>query len=267
LNQVLSATSQGTNQARSRTAASTDGPVLAVLSVVMPAHNEAAYLETAVREVHEGLRARDIDFELLVVENGSTDETLEIARRLAGRYSGIRVSRLPAANYGAALRDGLMSSRGELVVTFDVDYYELGFVDQALALLEAGDAAPVIVVASKRAPGSRDDRPWPRRAVTAVFGWVLRTGFSLSVSETHGMKMMRRAPVEELVRRCRFASDLFDTELVIRAERAGLRVSELPARTEERRPSRTSIWRRVPRTLVGLVVLRITLWRETLRRP
>jgi glycosyltransferase involved in cell wall biosynthesis len=240
---------------------------LTVLSVVMPAHNEADYLETAVREVHEGLRARGIDFELLVVENGSVDATLEIARRLAGGYPSVHISTRPVANYGAALREGLIAAGGEFVVTFDVDYYELGFVDQALALLESGEEAPVVVVASKRAAGSRDERPWPRRFVTAVFGSMLRIGFSLSVSETHGMKAMRRVPVEELVRRCRFASDLFDTELVIRAERAGLGVAELPALAQERRPSRTSIWRRVPRTLFGLVALRITLWLEARRRP
>jgi glycosyltransferase involved in cell wall biosynthesis len=228
----------------------------------MPAHNEAAYLETAVRDVHEGLRARGVDFELLVIENGSTDDTLAIAGRLADRYPNVRVSSRPVANYGAALRQGLMASRGEFVVTFDVDYYELGFVDRALALLEAGDRAAVVVVASKRATGSRDERPWPRRFVTAVFGWMLRVGFSLTASETHGMKAMRSAPIETLLRQCRFASDLFDTELVIRAERAGLGVAELPARTREQRPSRTSIWRRVPRTLVGLVELRVTLWRE-----
>lgn len=232
----------------------------------MPAHNEAAYLETAVREVHEGLRARGLEFELLVVENGSTDHTFAVARRLADKYPNVSVSSRPVANYGAALREGLMASRGEFVVTFDVDYYELGFVDRALALLEAGGEAPVVVVASKRATGSRDERPWPRRVVTAVFGWMLRVGFSLSASETHGMKAMRRAPIETLLAQCRFASDLFDTELVIRAERAGLVAAELPARTEERRPSRTSIWRRVPRTLVGLVELRLVLWREARAR-
>jgi glycosyltransferase involved in cell wall biosynthesis len=237
-----------------------------VLSVVMPAHNEAGYLELAVTEVHDGLRARGLDFELLIVENGSTDRTPEIARRLAADHERVRVLSRSVANYGAALREGLTASRGEAVVTFDVDYYELGFVDRALALLESGDDAPVIVVASKRAPGSRDERPWPRRFVTAVFSWLLRAGFSLSVSDTHGMKAMRRAPVEALVQRCRFASDLFDTELVIRAERVGLRVAELPARAEERRPSRTPIWKRVPRTLVGLVLLRITLGREEHRR-
>jgi glycosyltransferase involved in cell wall biosynthesis len=238
-----------------------------VLSVVMPAHNEAGYLETAVREVHDGLRARGHDFELLVVENGSIDGTPEIARLLAAEYSGVRVSSRPVANYGAALREGVLASRGEFVVTLDVDYYELGFVDQALSLLDSGHDAPVIVVASKRAPGSRDERPWPRRFVTAVFGWLLRVGFSLSVSDTHGMKAMRRKPVEMLIRRCRFESDLFDTELVIRAERAGFPVAELPARAQERRPSRTPIWRRVPRTLVGMVELRLTLWREGRSAP
>jgi len=238
-----------------------------VLSVVMPAHNEADYVAPAVREVHDGLTARGLDFELLVVENGSTDATSEIAQQLTSRYPNMRVTSLPIANYGAALREGIITSQGEFVITFDVDYYELGFVDEALALLEAGENEPVIVVASKRAPGSRDERPWPRRLVTAIFGWMLRVGFSLSASETHGMKAMRRAPVEALVRQCRFVSDLLDTELVIRAERAGFGIAELPARTEERRPSRTSIWQRVPRTLVGLVNLRITLWRETRRRP
>jgi glycosyltransferase involved in cell wall biosynthesis len=232
----------------------------------MPAHNEAGYLETAVTEVHEGLKARGLAFELIIVENGSTDDTPEIARRLAADSERVRVLSRPVANYGAALREGLTASRGEFVVTFDVDYYEFGFVDEALALLESGDDAPVMVVASKRAPGSRDERPWPRRFVTAVFSWLLRAGFSLSGSDTHGMKAMRRTAVEELVVWCRFASDLFDTELVIRTERAGLRVAELPVRAQERRPSRTPIWRRVPRTLVGLVLLRITLGRGRPRR-
>jgi hypothetical protein len=61
---------------------------------------------------------------------------------------------------------------------------------------------------------------------------------------------------------CRAGPDLFDTELVIRAERAGLRVEEIPVTVVERRPSRTSILGRVPRTLVGLARLRVALRRE-----
>ena len=233
-----------------------------MLSVVMPAHNEAGYLETAVRDVDEGLRARGHELEILVVENGSTDDTLAIGRRLADTLPSVRVSTRPVADYGAALRDGILAARGELIVTFDVDYYDLGFVDDALALLARAAPAPAIVVGSKRAPGARDERPWPRQLVTTVFSLLLRAMFSLSVSDTHGMKAMRRVDVEPILERCRFRTDLFDTELVIRTQRAGLPIAELPVTAQERRPSRTPIWQRVPRTLVGMIELRLTLWRE-----
>src|SRR5206468_10054330 len=172
-----------------------------------------------------------------------------------------RVFTRPVADYGAALREGILAAHGEVIVTFDVDYYDLGFVDDALKLL-TGDAASAFVVGSKRAPGARDVRPWPRRLVTTVFSLLLRAVFSLSVSDTHGMKAMRRVDVEPLLERCRFRTDLFDTELVIRTQRAGLPIAELPVNAQERRPSRTPIWQRVPRTLVGMIELRLTLWRE-----
>jgi glycosyltransferase involved in cell wall biosynthesis len=228
----------------------------------MPAHNEAGYLETAVRELDEGLRARGHEYEILVVENGSTDDTLAVGRRLADALPSVQVSKRAGADYGAALRDGILAARGEFIVTFDVDYYDLGFVDDALKLLTSDQRVPAIVVGSKRAPGARDERPWPRRLVTTVFSMLLRTVFSLSVSDTHGMKAMRRVDVEPIVEHCRFRTDLFDTELVIRTERAGFPIGELPVTAQERRPSRTPIWRRVPRTIVGMIELRLTLWRE-----
>jgi hypothetical protein len=91
---------------------------------------------------------------------------------------------------------------------------------------------------------------------------LLRVAFTLHVSDTHGMKGMRREVVEPIVEQCRFGTDLFDTELVLRADRAGLAIAEVPVTVEERRPSRTPIARRIARTLVGLVRLRVVLWRE-----
>jgi hypothetical protein len=98
--------------------------------------------------------------------------------------------------------------------------------------------------------------------VTIVFSGMLRYGFGLRVSDTHGMKAMRRDDVESIARSCHFGTDLFDTELVLRAERAGLGTVELPVVVVERRPSRSPIWRRVPRTLWGLARLRVLLWRD-----
>ena len=68
----------------------------------------------------------------------------------------------PVADYGEAMRQGLLAARGDVVVVFDVDYFDPAFVDVVLPrLTEPG--GPAIVVGSKRAPGTRDTRPWPRR--------------------------------------------------------------------------------------------------------
>ena len=227
----------------------------------MPAHDEEAYLGPAVRDVAAGLRARGRPFEIVVVENGSTDATAEVARQLAEELPELRVLTLDRADYGGALREGFLAARGEMVGIFDVDYYDLDFLERAVEVVAAPEG-PAIVVASKRGEGAVDTRAWSRRLVTSVFGTVLRLGFGLQVSDTHGMKVLRREPLVPLAEACRFGTDLFDTELILRAERAGLRSGEVPVIVQELRPSRSSIARRIPRTVANLVKLRAMFWRE-----
>jgi glycosyltransferase involved in cell wall biosynthesis len=232
-----------------------------MLSVVMPAHNEEAFLGPAVREVVDALRRRNRDFEVVVVENGSTDATAAIGRALADELPEVRGLSLPAPDYGGALKYGFLEASGDLVAIFDVDYYDFDFLDAAVAAVDA-PGGPDIVVGAKRGLGAVDARAWPRRAVTTVFSLILRYGFGLKVADTHGIKVVRRAPLKDLAAACRYGTDLFDTELVLRAERAGLDVKAIPVTVEEHRPSRTSIFRRIPRTLLGLARLRLALWRE-----
>ncbi|HUR23671.1 MAG TPA: glycosyltransferase [Acidimicrobiales bacterium] len=226
----------------------------------MPAHDEAAFIGTAVREVAEGMRSRG-PFEIVVVENGSSDDTVEVAKALGEEIPELRVLSLGAPDYGRALRMGFLAAEGEIAAFFDVDYFDLGFLDRAVALIEAPDG-PAVVVGSKRGEGAVDTRPWPRRMVTLVFSTILKAGFGLTVSDTHGMKVLRREPLIPLAERCRFGTDLFDTELILRAERAGLKSGEVPVIVQELRPSRSSIAKRIPRTMANLVRLRIYLWRD-----
>lgn len=236
------------------------------LSVVMPAHNEEDLLDKAVHAVVDGLRDRTGAFEVgafevIVVENGSSDRTAAIAWSLAEEMAEVRSLSSPEPDYGRALRTGFLAAIGHVVVNFDVDYTDLGFLDAAVAEVRS-PGGPVIVVGAKRGAGAHDERVLSRRLVTAVFSLLLRHGFGLKVSDTHGMKAMRREPLLPVVAACRFGTDLFDTELVLRAERRGLPTAELPVTVEELRPSRTPIARRIPRTVAGLVRLRLALWRE-----
>lgn len=233
---------------------------LNVLTVVMPAHNEALYLDGSVRTVVTGLRERGDDFEVLVVENGSTDATAEVAGGLAAELPEVTVLRSGEADYGRALRTGFLAARGDTIVNFDVDLVDLGFLDDARDLMDKEEAA--IVVGTKRGPGATDDRNRTRRLVTATYGAVLRHGFGLGVSDTHGLKLLARRPLAGVVESCRFGADIFDTEMVLRAERQGLVVCEVPVVVSDQRPPRTPIARRIPRSLLGLVRLRLALARS-----
>ena len=239
-------------------------PAAPFLSIVVPAYNESSQLAETVDDLLVGLTTGELggripSFEILIAENGSVDGTRDLAVSLANEHGHVVARSLPRADYGAALRAGILETTGTVIACFDADYYDLSFLDAALGALDEVD----MVLASKRATGSIDTRPWSRRVVTAAFAALLHVGFALDVSDTHGMKVMRREAVADLVPRCRFTADLFDTELVIRTVRAGRRVIELPVVVVERRPPRTSVWARMPRALAGLVRLRVALARES----
>ena len=99
---------------------------------------------------------------------------------------------------------------------------------------------------------------------TRVFNLLLRWILDSKVSDTHGMKAFRRSLVDELAAEVVSRQDLFDTELVIRAERQGYRIVEVPVVVEEIRTARSSLIKRVPRTIKGLLDIRRVLAAEGL---
>ncbi|HSQ36908.1 MAG TPA: glycosyltransferase [Acidimicrobiia bacterium] len=229
------------------------------LSVVIPIHNEASYLPGALPRLRAELDAIGEPYEVILAENGSTDGTDRVAADLAAAAPAIvRVLSLPEPNYGAAMRAGFRAAAGRWVVNFDIDYFSGDFLRAALARADSAD----LVLASKRAPGADDRRSRLRRLGTRGFNLLLRLLFNSRVSDTHGMKMVRRPVVEEIVPLVGSTLDLFDTELVIRAERAGYRIAEVPVVVVELREARSTFLSRVPRTLLGLARIRWRLWRE-----
>ena len=239
-------------------------------SIVIPIHNEAECLATEVAELVGGLQAKSVDYELLLAENGSSDETAAIGDKLAAANGRIRVLRVPVADYGAAMKAGMLEGRGDLIVNFDIDFHDVDFMLKAGAVLgegaatatAGGSAAAGIVVGSKLAEGADDRRSWARHLVSQGFTTILRVLFDRRMDDTHGMKVLKREVVARFAPKTIMTTDLFDTELIIRARREGVVVKALPVTVEEKRKPRSSIVRRIPRTIRGLLRLRVALLRE-----
>ncbi|MGI9585444.1 MAG: glycosyltransferase family 2 protein [Acidimicrobiia bacterium] len=225
------------------------------VTVVIPVHNEADYLPRALPQLLEEMSAVPADVSVVIAENGSTDATADIIRTAMETNPNLSLLSLPTPDYGAAMRDGFLAASTEWVVNFDIDYFSGEFLTGALSLADTAD----IVLASKRAEGSEDHRGAVRRFATWTFNQILRWGLGSGVSDTHGMKLVRSTVVKDVAPSVISTTDLFDTELVVRAERADYRIVEVPVSVEELRATKSSLVNRVPRTLKGVWAIRRSL--------
>jgi hypothetical protein len=228
-------------------------------SIVVPVYNEGTFIARALPALVKEMESLDETYRILIVENGSSDDTARVAAA-AGHGLPVTVLSLTEADYGAAMRHGFLEGVGDWVVNFDIDYFSADFLRRVLSL-EGVD----LVIASKRDPGSEDRRPFIRRIATKVFNLLLRIILDSHVSDTHGMKAFRQALVADVAPSVVSRQDLFDTELVVRAERAGYTIREVPVVVEEMRVARSSLVKRVPRTILGLLRIRRILKDESSR--
>ncbi|MBO6939539.1 MAG: glycosyltransferase [Deltaproteobacteria bacterium] len=234
-----------------------DRPAEPRVSIIIPIYNEEAILQAAVVDLIDRFQELDEPYELILAENGSTDDTIKIANDLAKRFPQVIVRSLGQPNYGEALKQGILEARGEFVLCDEIDLCDTDFHRRALALLETGEAD--FVVGSKTMAGASDERPVMRHAATLVMNGLLRVATGFKGTDTHGLKAFRRAPVVEIARQCLIDRDLFASELVIRAERAGVRMKEIPVRVLEKRPPSIHLFRRVPNVLKGVAKLFVAI--------
>jgi glycosyltransferase AglD len=220
------------------------------LSVVIPVYNEEAILERQVRRLLAELHSLKRPFELILATNGCRDETVPIARELMGEIPELVVLESPEPNYGAALRLGIEAARGRVVICDEIDLCDVDFYRRALRRLDHDECE--MVVGSKAMPGARDRRPFARRLATKVINQMLWVSLGFRGTDTHGLKAFVRAPLLPIVKSCVVDKDLFASELVIRADRAGLRIQEIPIELEEQRSPPIQLARRVPRVMRDL---------------
>ena len=150
-----------------------------------------------------------------------------------------------------------LDARGEYVFCDEIDLCDTDFYERSLALLEAREAD--LVVGSKLLDGASDERPVLRHVGSIVINGMLRVALGFTGTDTHGLKAFRRSVVAPVAERCIVDKDLFASELVIRAEREGVSIVEIPVRVKEKRDPSIGLFRRVPNVLKNLAKLVVAI--------
>ncbi len=227
------------------------------VTVVIPIYNEAVILERSVDDLCGALRRSEVSFELILAENGSSDGTVDIAAELSRRHPEVSSFSYPEPNYGGALREGIYRARGRYVICEEIDLCDVDFHARALQALREGPAQ--MVIGSKAMRGANDQRPLKRRLATKAYNGLLRVTLGFRGTDTHGLKAFARGPVLPIAAACVVEHDVFASELVIRAQREGRVVHEIPVELNEKRAPSVRLGARVPRVLKNLVRLMVSI--------
>jgi glycosyltransferase involved in cell wall biosynthesis len=200
------------------------------VSVVCPFFNEAALLERSVRRLVERLRTLERTWELVLVNDGSTDGSADIASALVGTTPGlVLVSYHDNRGRGHALRQGIARARGDVVVTTEIDLsWGVDVVERLCRAMAEHPEADIVVASPNVAGGGYRNVP-PRRVLLSRLGnLVIRAGMGSGVTMNTGMtRAYRRLAIQSLP--CDEDGKEFHLEVIFKARALKLRIMEIPA--------------------------------------
>ncbi|HEV7524859.1 MAG TPA: glycosyltransferase [Acidimicrobiia bacterium] len=204
----------------------TVGPVV---DVVVPVFDEERALEASVRRLHAFL-SRDFPFSwrITIVDNASTDRTWLRAVGLENELAGVRAIHLDRKGRGLALRSAWTANDADVVAYMDVDLStDLDALLPLVAPLVSGHSD--VAIGSRLAPGSRVARHPKRELISRSYNLILRTVLATRVRDAQcGFKAVRSSVAQRLLPAIEDDGWFFDTELLLLAERNGLRIHEVP---------------------------------------
>ena len=199
-----------------------------LLSLVVPAYNEEGRLPASLARVSDYLSSRGHPYEVIVVVNGSTDRTAEVATAAARHDPNLRVIQTPRRGKGLAVRLGVLDARGSRVIFCDADLSTP--IDEVVGLADRLDGQYQVVIATREGLGSRRiGEPYLRHLMGRVFNGLVRALAVPGIQDTQcGFKAFTRMAARDVFPRQTIAGFGFDVELLFIARRRGYRVREVP---------------------------------------
>ncbi len=212
-----------------------------MLSIILPAYNEAKRIESAVERIMEFMNSNFQDFEIIIAEDGSTDGTDKVAEKLAEKYGFVRhLHSDERLGRGKALNNAIKRSEYEFVIYMDVDLStDLKHVNDIYEALKAGYD---IAVGSRLLKSSRAKRPFTRDLSSRVYNFLVRALLKSGIHDHQcGFKGFRKSRIADILDSIADNHWFWDTELLVLAQRKGLKIKEIPVTWEHGGESKVSI--------------------------
>jgi dolichyl-phosphate beta-glucosyltransferase len=226
------------------------------LSVIIPAFNEERRLPETLAVVWTYLTAAIPEFEILVVDDGSLDNTAKVAKRFAADHKGVRViSYQPNRGKGRAVKVGMQEGRGEFMLFLDADLATP--IEETGSLFKQLASGYDVAIGSRAVCGSQllVRQPWYRELGGRTFNLVIQLFALPGIRDTQcGFKLFSRRAALEIFARCAEDGFGFDIEVLYLARRLGYKIAEVPVR-----------WRHVGESKVRLIRDALRMFASTAR--
>ncbi len=226
------------------------------LSLILPAHNEAERLPKSLKQVQEYLSIQPYDYEVLVIENASSDETGRIAEEFQQDFPQLKLIRLEQGGKGNAIRAGMLAAKGEYRFMADVDFSMP--VNEIGKFLPPRLEKPQVAIASREQQGAqRIGEPFYRHLIGRVFNALVQTLVLPGLQDTQcGFKCFSAAAAEEIFPNQTLEGWSFDVEVLTIARQLGYEVLEVPVTWTFQPGSRMSIFKDSWKMFKDLLLIR-----------
>ena len=246
------------------------------LSLIIPAFNEEHRLSETLSAVTSYVSERGTTIEVILVDDGSTDRTLEVARRVAAHQPWLRVVTIPHRGKAAALRAGMIAGRADLIAFSDADLATpLHFLEDLQRTIDTGCD---VAIGSREGVGARRvGEPHYRHVMGRAFNWLVQLLVLPGIEDTQcGFKLFRREVVTAVLQRGRLYTDAseqisgprvtaVDVEMLVVARRLGYQICTVPVIWTYGEHSKVNPARDTWHNLMDVLRVRINDWRGCYR--